>query len=86
MLCPTVNRIFRRSPNWERESPTFFQNVVQVRHALNVCSSDSPVLSKHRIDFLSEFLKHAWISNKKTAVILALAEAKYDKYANLQGV
>ena len=47
--------------------PTFFDDVLKVGHALNVCSGDVFVLSKDRLDFAAKFRQHMRMSHKKTA-------------------
>lgn len=52
---------------------TFFDNVLKVGHALNVCSGDFFVLSEDRPDFAAKFCQHVRMSHKKTASRSSLA-------------
>lgn len=47
---------------------TFFDDALEVRHALNVCSCHIPFLVKHLLDLLAEDIKHIRMSHKKTTV------------------
>ena len=50
---------------------TFFDDVLEIRHALNVCPGDVLVLTEDGLDFGTEFLEHVRISYKKTAAWFA---------------
>ena len=52
---------------------TFFNDMLQVGHALDVHSGNIFVLSKDGLNLAAKFLEHMWVSHKKTATCSVLA-------------
>lgn len=67
------------------ERLTFFNDVLKVRHALNIRSGNIFVLPKDGPNLGTELLQHMWISYKKTAMFSVLAAiSAIQQYSHLQ--
>lgn len=77
---------WKRLPRLDIASLTFFENVLEVGHALNICSSDIFVLSENGVDLTAEFLEHVGVSYKKSAAQQAFSETPREEYLNLQDI
>lgn len=74
------------SPRLSIKSLTFFEYVLEVRHALNICSGNIFVLSDDRLDLTAKFLQRNRVAYKKTAKKLVSAKTLKVEYDDSQNI